>query len=77
MNITHTGMTDAQVAASRTQWGSNALTPQASETFLDKLLGNFKDPTIIVLMVALVMISVLAAFGQAVGTRVSASPWRS
>jgi calcium-translocating P-type ATPase len=65
MKISHTGMTDAQVEASRTQWGSNALTPQASETFLDKLLGNFKDPTIIVLMVALVMISALAAFGHA------------
>jgi len=59
------GLSADAVAASRAQWGSNALTPQESEGFWDKFVGNFKDPTIIVLMVALVLIVALAFGGYA------------
>lgn len=59
------GLSDEQVAASRARHGSNAITPQEQETFFDKLWENFKDPTIIILVVALVIISVLAIFGYA------------
>lgn len=63
MKNTHPGLSADAVLAAREQWGSNALTPQKSEGFWEKFAGNFKDPTIIVLMVALVMIVALAFGG--------------
>ncbi|MCF7990463.1 MAG: calcium-translocating P-type ATPase, PMCA-type [Thiohalocapsa sp.] len=63
MKNVHPGLTTESVSASRGQWGSNKLTPQETETFWEKLLANFKDPTIIVLLVALVMITGLAILG--------------
>lgn len=65
MKNSFTGLTDEQVKKSRSQWGSNALTPQETEGFWEKLIGNFQDPTIIILMIALVMIVGLAFFGYA------------
>lgn len=65
MKFTYSGLTDADVEASRRQHGTNAITPQARETFWDKLVGNLKDPIIIILIVALVVTIVLAVFGYA------------
>ncbi len=65
MEHSHKGLTDQQVSESRARHGSNAITPQAQETFFDKLVENFKDPTIVILMVALVIITVMAFFGYA------------
>ncbi len=59
------GLTSAQVEASREAHGSNQITPQEAESFLDKLMGNFKDPMIIILLVALGIVTVLAVLGHA------------
>ncbi len=49
------GLTDEQVAQSKEKYGDNRLTEQARETFWHKLLENFGDPMIKILMVALVL----------------------
>lgn len=59
------GLSAQEVAASQAAHGSNQLSMVETETFWDKLLGNFKDPMIIILMVALVIITLLAIFGFA------------
>ena len=58
------GLTDEQVRASREQYGDNRLTEQASESFWDKLKGNFGDPMIKILCVALAINVVFAFLGQ-------------
>lgn len=65
MKLSRYGLTGAEVLASRKTWGSNRLTPQAKETFWKKLVDNFEDPTIIILLVALFVVTLLAAFGHA------------
>ncbi|OQW93178.1 MAG: calcium-translocating P-type ATPase, PMCA-type [Beggiatoa sp. IS2] len=65
MKFIFAGLTDQEVQQSRTQNGSNAVTPQDVESFWDKLLDNFKDPIIIILMLALVITVVLAIAGYA------------
>ncbi len=59
------GLTDAQVEQSRTEHGSNAVTLQKIESFWSKLLGNFQDPIILILIVALVITAGLTALGYA------------
>ena len=49
------GLTDEQVAQSKEKYGDNRLTEQARETFWQKLLENFGDPMIKILLVALVL----------------------
>ncbi|MDE5607368.1 MAG: calcium-translocating P-type ATPase, PMCA-type [Muribaculaceae bacterium] len=51
-NTKYTGLTDSQVGESRRQYGTNVLTPAAKESLLRKFLGKFKDPLIIILLVA-------------------------
>ena len=63
MNQSFSGLTDTEVADSRAKHGSNELTPHETEGFLDKLKQNFKDPIIIILTGALVVIFVLSIFG--------------
>ena len=48
----YTGLDDQQVAASRQQHGGNVLTPVEKEPWWKKLLGKFKDPLIIILLIA-------------------------
>lgn len=65
MKFVFPGLTDAEVEKSRAEYGSNAVTTQEVETFWEKLLDNFKDPIIIILLVALVITMVLWFFGYA------------
>jgi calcium-translocating P-type ATPase len=53
------GLTAEQAEESLRQHGKNSLSEQKSESFWDKLLGNFKDPMIIILLVALAINVVL------------------
>lgn len=63
--FTFKGLTAAQVAESRRRGGDNRLTPPETDTFWDKLLDNFRDPMIFILVVALGVVAVLALFGFA------------
>ncbi len=65
MKFAYPGLTDQEAEASRAQYGSNAVASQESETFWDKLLGNLKDPIIIILIVALLITLALTIFGYA------------
>lgn len=59
-----TGLTEAQVEASKAKHGDNRMTEQKGETFLSKLAGNFGDPMIKILCVALLINVVFAFMGQ-------------
>jgi Ca2+-transporting ATPase len=50
-----TGLTDAQVIASRNEHGNNVLTPPAREPLWRQFLKKFDDPLIKILLVALVL----------------------
>ncbi len=65
MKFTYPGLTDQEVEASRARHGSNAVASQEVETFWDKLLGNLKDPIIIILIVALLITLALTIFDYA------------
>lgn len=65
MNRVFTGLTKEQVEQSRKEHGSNALTEKETESFFDKLKGNFDDPIIKILLVALVLNLVFAFLGYA------------
>ncbi|MBQ8429653.1 MAG: calcium-translocating P-type ATPase, PMCA-type [Clostridia bacterium] len=58
------GLNDSQVEESRQKYGSNAITEQATEGFWSKLWGNFGDPMIKILCVALIINVVFAILGQ-------------
>ncbi len=53
MKYNFQGLTSLEVAESRKQNGTNELRPMEVESFWDKLKGNFQDPIIIILVVAL------------------------
>ena len=65
MQFKFKGLTDSEVEQSRTTHGSNAVTMQEAESFWSKLVENFKDPIIIILVVALVVTTILAVLGYA------------
>lgn len=65
MQFNFQGLTDEQVEQSRKEHGSNAVTLQKIESFWSKLIGNFQDPIIIILIVALFITVSLALFGYA------------
>lgn len=46
------GLTDDEVAKSRSKWGENVLTPPAKEPLWKLFLEKFKDPLILILLVA-------------------------
>ncbi|GBC63306.1 calcium-translocating P-type ATPase, PMCA-type [Desulfonema ishimotonii] len=57
------GLSQNEVEASRRRHGSNQITPQEVETFWGKLGDNFRDPMIVILVIALIVVTVLAVFG--------------
>jgi len=63
--FSYKGLSEREVDASRREHGSNRISPQEVETFWDKLKDNFKDPMIIILVVALAVVTVLAVIGFA------------
>lgn len=65
MKFIFDGLTDQQAEESRAINGSNAVAAQETESFLDKLLDNFKDPIILILLVALGITLLLAVMGYA------------
>ena len=58
------GLTDEQVLSSRQAHGSNAITQKETETFLSKFIDGFKDPMIIILLVALTINVVFLFMGK-------------
>lgn len=48
----HIGLTSAQVEENRKKYGVNILTPPPSEPLWHKFIGKFKDPLIIILLIA-------------------------
>ncbi len=62
MSLRSTGLNGEQVIQSREKYGSNILSIEESETFLEKLAENFKDPIIVILCVAFVITTVLSFF---------------
>ncbi|MGB0403347.1 MAG: cation-transporting P-type ATPase, partial [Salibacteraceae bacterium] len=50
------GLSDQEVKESAQKNGTNRLTEQESHTFLDKLIENLKDPMIMILIFALVVV---------------------
>ena len=59
------GLSPQEVEASRKQHGSNALTQLPPDPLWKKLLEGFKDPMIMILLVALVVQVVLFFLHQA------------
>ncbi|ALG68456.1 calcium-translocating P-type ATPase, PMCA-type [Beggiatoa leptomitoformis] len=59
------GLSEQAVTDSRNLYGSNAVATQASETFWEKLFSNFKDPIIVILLIALAITLLLATLGYA------------
>ncbi len=62
MKYNISGLSEQEVAESRAKYGSNELSPYKLESFWTKLRQNFKDPIIIILVIALVVIFVLSLF---------------
>lgn len=59
------GLNDEEVKASRSKQGNNELPAIEVESFLDKLKGNFEDPLIRILLLALGITLFLALLGYA------------
>lgn len=58
------GLSDSEVLLSRETHGSNAITQKEQETFLSKLIDGFKDPMIMILLVALAINVVFLFMGK-------------
>lgn len=65
MQFKFQGLTDTEVKQSREKNGTNAVTIKKADSFRDKLIENFKDPIIIILVIALMITTVLAIWGYA------------
>ena len=59
-----TGLTKAQVEESRRQYGANTLTQIPPDPLWKKILEGFKDPMIMILLVALAIQVVLFILGD-------------
>lgn len=71
------GLTDKEVAESRAKWGCNVLTPAAKEPLWKLFIGKFRDPLILILLVAGVLsigISCFEYWGQGQGAGVFFEP---
>ena len=53
--MTKIGLTSEEAAQSLKKYGNNALSKPPQQTFFDKLLDNFGDPIIRILIVALLV----------------------
>lgn len=58
----YTGLTAAQVAESRAKYGENVLTPPAKEPLWRQFLDKFRDPLIIILLIAGVLSIVISCY---------------
>lgn len=58
------GLSDLEVQEARKTYGSNQMTEQKRDSFWKKLLGNFSDPIIRILCVALVLNLVFVLLGE-------------
>jgi calcium-translocating P-type ATPase len=65
MQFKFQGLTDTEVKQSRKKNGTNVVTIKKADSFWDKLIGNFKDPIIIILVIALIATTILAILGYA------------
>ena len=65
MVVHYSGLSDSEVNHSREKYGANILQSPERESFWSELFENFKEPMIIILCVALVLITLLAIFGKA------------
>jgi Ca2+-transporting ATPase len=63
MKFNFPGLTAQEVELARNQYGSNTISSFKRESFWKKLWINFKDPIIIILMVALAITVLLMVFG--------------
>lgn len=61
----HKGLTETEVQTSRLMQGSNELTEKQRETIIEKVIDGFKDPMIVVLLVALAINVVFMFLGRA------------
>lgn len=57
----YTGLTDKQVQESREKHGANVLTPPKRDSLWQVFIGNFEDPVIRILMVAVFLSGGIAA----------------
>ena len=62
-----TGLTDQQVLESRAKYGANVLTPKEKEPWWVEFLEKFKDPIIIILLVALFLSLGVSIYEYATG----------
>ncbi len=58
------GLNDEQVLESKKRYGDNSITEHKGECFYEKLLGNFKDPMILILCIALLVNIVFVILGE-------------
>ena len=73
----YTGLTDAEVSQSRQQYGENILTPPEKEPLWKQFISKFKDPLIIILLIAgflSILISLYEHFGLHQGAEVFFEP---
>ena len=63
--MTKIGLTSEEAAQSLKKYGNNALSKPPQQTFFDKLLDNFGDPIIRILIVALLVNVVFVYMGYA------------
>ncbi len=63
MKFNYSGLDEQQVLESRQKFGANVVSTGEVETFWDKFFNNFKDPIIMILVIALVITVLLSIFG--------------
>ena len=68
------GLSDEEVKISRELYGDNSLTEKKKEGFFQKLLENFGDPMIKILIVALMLNTVFVILHYAAGRSFERSP---
>lgn len=69
------GLNDGQVAESRLQYGENILTPVKRESLFKQFINGFKDPLIIILLVALLLSVGIAVYEAYIDSNHSFKPF--